>query len=855
MAGNREGIVAALEGGSAEKALAFAKAFLAEPSETPANTSAIEVAKDVAGAYRDFVEGPVRQFTEGAVDALGPEAGGLVQRALSRLITMSDTWEEKVVEVHRERLARELRDFTRAHRTREAQEHMRALLEFGSTAEGRGKQAIYLGAVLGTVVNQQKEAQELIGWLVKESSNLGFGRDTAEQIISMFQQRQAAMMSARSDTIEVEWTRRLSAVETDMRNTMPDKNKMGEPDETVLRDVGDIFRCVARVPLKRGAAYFPDLANLFDDYVPGQISGMAKVAGVEARSYNMLGFTAKKAVLLTFQDLGKRDRFTDPYFAWLATAMTGDHARRGIEVAGILRTEKALPVLLSSWKDKKFETIRPTVIEALGDIGSAQGVDILKSELGESARLSERDPEENRRAMLVLEALGKIVRSPRTAPEVRGSLAHYVVEVIPSGNTRLALKAAKEVVSHKADELRASDRQWAVRALVHALWMDDDASSMAKGGEREPSILGFRHGIAESLKSLAPVEMKAFLTEVDKFALRYGAAYMAVAEIMEKVGTPEGLSTLEAMLSNAMRSSDDAATKYTKEYYWDAGLQQRVELTKDKVVAPIVYAIGKIGGEDGKRILSGIEMQIKAGRMALPGQETARFIAQFAGMAGVNRPGQAPSETPALPEPDPAEVAKHVKALTGMYLLTGAEKRRIAKITALSQLGQMVPLKALPQIIEQLGDKDALVASAAIGTLSEYVMPDKPKEHQARALEALFDAASSKDPAVRVGISKTFKEIGTNRPDVRTHADMFIKGTKDNEARRLVQDVFRIGVPGAIIGGVPPAMVGESGAEQVPPSSGAAKGKSALDLKHDYMMARKAWIAGGKKGEPPTPPE
>jgi len=108
---------------------------------------------------------------------------------------------------------------------------------------------------------------------------------------------------------------------------------------------------------------------------------------------------------------------------------------------------------------------------------------------------------------------------------------------------------------------------------------------------------------------------------------------------------------------------------------------------------------------------------------------------------------------------------------------------------------------------------------------------------------------------VRVGISKAFKEIGPNRPDIRTQADAFIKSTKDHEARRLIQEVFRIGVPGALVGGVPPQMVGDSGAAQAPASSGAPKGKSALDLKHDYMMARKAWIAGGKKGEPPVPPE
>ncbi len=851
MAGEREAIASALEHGSPDKALQLAAAYIASPAGEPPNAKAVEVAKEAAAAYRSFMDGPVEDFARKAPEVLGAEHGGLVQRALQRLFALSQTWDEKVVEVHRERIARELRDLTRARRTAEAQQHIREMLDFAEDDEKRAQQAKYIGAVLGTVLNQQQEAKDLIGWMVREAAKLRLAHHSMEQAVAAYQQRSAAMMSVRPEAVEIEWTRRLAAVETDMRAGMPEKNKMGEPDEATLRDVGDVFRSVARVPLRRDQRYFPDIVTLFEDFAPGAISDTAKAAGVETRSYSVLGFMAKKAVLLTYQDIGRKDRFVQAYLAWLQKAMGTDMAHKGIAVGGLLRTEKLAPILVKCYREKGHEEARPAIAEALGDIGSPEAVEVLRLDLREAARHADRDPEAQRHAMRLLTALGKIVRSPRTSAEVRGSLAHFATEVIPHANTRLALRAAREVVSYKAEELRSSDRQWAVRALVAALWMDDESASFAKGGERELSLLGFRHPIAEALKSLSGTELPAIIAELEKFSMRYGAAYMAAAEVLEKTGSPEALPVLERMLMNSLRG-DDGGNKYQKEYYWDSAQQTRVELSRDKVVSPIVYAIGKIGGEDAKRILVGVQQQVQAGRITLPGEETARFLQQFAGMVA-GPAGRSQTEA-ALPHAEPAEVAQLVKAITGSYLLTGAEKRRIAKITALSRLGQLTPPAALEAVVEQLGDKDTMVAAAAVTTIGMYAAMDRPVSLQTATVQALLRTTKSKDPAVRIGIGKALKEIGLGRPDVRAAAEAWMRDTPDHDSRRLLQDLLR-GVGG---GSSPAVVLPGSGlaTPDAPAAPGAAVpgGRSALDAKREYMEARRAWIAGGKKGPPPEPP-
>ncbi|MDX2174904.1 MAG: hypothetical protein SF028_00375 [Candidatus Sumerlaeia bacterium] len=845
-----------LERGDLSAAQSCARQLI-EAHGGPPKTAAVEVAREAAALYRQFLADPVAEFADAAPHGLGAEAGEVVQKALQRLFRIAGEWEAKLFDVHRERLARELRDYTRDRRYDLAQERFRNLLDAVPEAD-RGKQAEYIGAALGSLVNQADNARRVLRDAIGKAPEIGLPPESAPEMLKRFEDRLVTTMKSRQEGLELEWSRRLVTVQNDIRNAMPEKNKMDEPDEAVLRDVGDIFRSLARVPLRFGDPLYPDLLVLLADFCPGEVAATAAAAGVEVRSYSLLGFTARKSVLLTFQELGKSPRFTGPYMAWLEKNLGGDYARRGVEVAGALRSEAFRPLFTRLLDDKRFADIRSRTVDALGDVAGAEAAGTLLADLKKICKKGVRDSAELRAATALLQSLGKVVRTPRTSLDERLGIAREVVATVPATETRLALAATQQILAFKTHDLDPVSKHYAITALTSALWLPDDSSALAKGGERQANILGFRAPIVESLKRVAKEDFPFFLKELAKYELRYGAAYMAVAEVLEAAADPAAAPHLERMLLTALRHAQSPGSKYEAEFYWDAAAQQRVELSLDKVCAPLIHALGKVGGDEGKRLLADIEQQINVGRMPLPGEESSKFLRQFVGMANVKQPppvggAAAPEPEPAPVHADPAEVRELVKAVTSSYFLKGADKRRVGKITALTRLGQLVPLEALGAVIEQFADKDLLVSAAAVTSASQYAMPDKPKAVRTAALNALAEAAESKDPAIRVGVQKTLREIGPSRQDVKPILELSLKSARTPEARGIFMDLLK----GASIGGQPtrssqmvPKMEGESGpSEQHPPAAA-----DPLTAKRDYLNARRAWIAGGKKGPPPVPP-
>jgi hypothetical protein len=339
---------------------------------------------------------------------------------------------------------------------------------------------------------------------------------------------------------------------------------------------------------------------------------------------------------------------------------------------------------------------------------------------------------------------------------------------------------------------------------------------------------------------------------------------MAVADICEKTKLEASLSVLETMIRNAFVFDDADVSRYEAEMYWDATTQQRVRLSKDKVIGPLVYAIGTIGGPVAYRILADLDDQFRSQRLAPPGPETARYLDQylkalapeFGGSGEGAGPGGAGAVSQAVPI-DPARVAELVKLLHGSFFLVGANKRRIQKISAISELGQSTPPDALAALIEQLGDKDDMVQCAARTALVEYSGRRVPPPVKAEFLAQIVAAIASKDPAIRQGALQTLREVGTGRPEVRARLELELKATQSATLGKQIQLLLREGGAGkkameaAAPGAAGPADEsdpdGESPAGIAPPASG-------LDLKRQYVVARQEWIRGGKKGPPPEAP-
>ena len=847
----------------------------------------IEIARAAAGIYRELVTEPVHQFLESAAASLPPGVGSIVERALKRLMDMVYAWEQRLELVYRERLARELRDFTRARNVPAAVQNIRILCASGRSNEDFQRLAQYCGNVLGTCDNHPHEVDEVLKALDRNPELIGLNHQLVEEMARARAKRLEMMMKSRIETREIEWVRALTDTVVEIKNQLPSANRMDEPDEALLRDVGDLFRSILRIPLWRGQPEkWIDAILLLVEYVPKELAQAAAQSGIEQRAYMTLGYTAKKAVLLTFGELGKLDALTGQ-LGLLAQSLTETpYLKFAVELMGAMRSPAFYPFLVACLEQKKFAAIQGELIDALGNLGNADARNLLLGALGDTLSARVIDPPRVRHAQRIFSALGKLSKSPRLTLAERTDLIRRALKALPKDQSRLLLSAALQFFSYNPGPLPPDLKAWAVGALSSALWLPDDAPDWAQGGERQSSILGFRQPIVEALKVLAPEAPAPFIEIADAQSMRYGSAFAAIAEICEKTKLEQSLPILERMLLNALLFDDSDRNKYQKEQYWDAAAQQKVDLGKEKVVAPIVYAIGTIGGQDALRILMNFDDQVKSGRMEIPGTETARHLDHFlrelsGGTAGAGLSGALGSgPSAALPPMDPARLDELVKALRGSYFLTGAEKRRMKKITAIGELSRHLPAEAVEPLIEQLNDKDSMVQGAARSALAEYMSRRNPPPERGKFLGRIINALGDPDPAIRQGAAGVIREIGPMHPDVQPvlmrqkdiatdkNVRMGIEAIlRDPGSKRLAAGGPMAGMPGGVKQGAAQGMPGMSsgnlpgaagapGAETPDAASDTAASKSIsiLELKRQYVLARQEWIRTGKKGPPPEPP-
>jgi gas vesicle protein len=235
-----------LRRGDARTALLYAGQW-AEESDLGPRETAIEIAKCAAAIYRDFVTEPVHEFARQAPDALPEQIADTVSKALNRLIRMTEEWTERMEKVREERLARELRDLLRQKQMEAALDRMQLLAKAaGNDVEQQLKRANYIGQVIATCVNHPREGEHLIN-LAGAPERLGLNSAMVAEMKKSREERQRDMMSANLANIENQWVVALKGAQVEIMNLLPDKNKLGEPDENDLRTTGDLFRsCAAR---------------------------------------------------------------------------------------------------------------------------------------------------------------------------------------------------------------------------------------------------------------------------------------------------------------------------------------------------------------------------------------------------------------------------------------------------------------------------------------------------------------------------------------------------------------------------------------------------------------------------------
>jgi HEAT repeat protein len=857
-----------LRRGDARTALLYAGQW-AEASELGPRETAIEIARSAGGIYRDFVTEPVHDFARHAADGLPEEIASTVEKALNRLIRMTEEWSERLVQARDERLARELRDLLREKNFEASLTRIRLLATPpGSDLEEQVRRARYIGQVIGTCVNHPREGEQLIAQVGRAPEKVGLNSALVAEMKKAREERQRDMMAANLANLENQWIVVLKNTQVEILNLLPDKNKLGEPDEDDMRTVGDLFRSVLRVPLARkDPDLFLDATLVLVDFAPRAISNSARSSGVEMRSHGSLGVRAKLAVARTFMEIGKSEAFTKPYRQWADKQLESPYASQIVELMGELRTESYEPFFLELWRRREGKVLRPTLASALGNLASPDAAAMLLEDLKERMSVKVIEPQTVAEGRRLLEALGRILRSQRTTEDLRQIIVTRTVDTIPESDPALVLSAVTEIVGAKPEALHPKHREWAIRGLVAALFLPDQSTPMHTGPERQSSILGSRQPIVAALRRVGKTDPDVLIREIEKRSMTVNGGMIGAAEVLEQLGDERAAHVLEKLLLNALMLDEKKRSEYQKETYWDAAEQVRKPLTADMISAPLVHALGTLGGSHAEKVLREILERIRSGRIQSPGEDTLTTLAKFVGIRtrhlahaeAEEDSGLRDSKVLGLPglahqivELDPQEVRQLIKTLSSSYMFSGASKRVAAKVTALNRLAQITPVEALDATLKCLSDKDAIVRSAAITTVAEFGSPDKPAYQIEQVLEETLKRLDQKDADVRATALAVLREMGPRRPEVRRRILDFAKLSDSTDLRMRLKEVLEGRSGKGDIDFVPHEKQPGTGSSEEIETANAAISK--LDKKREYLEARRMWIQGGKRGDPPPMP-
>ncbi len=155
-----------------------------------------------------------------------------------------------------------------------------------------------------------------------------------------------------------------------------------------------------------------------------------------------------------------------------------------------------------------------------------------------------------------------------------------------------------------------------------------------------------------------------------------------------------------------------------------------------------------------------------------------------------------------------------------------------------------------------LADKDPLIASAALSALLEYNSPPLDDENLKKFLCTLIIEWKSASLSIKEKIERVFRNLEPAREPMKSRIRQVIEAERVPEVRFALEKVFAECMVTA-----PEAQSAQSAAE---PAEGAATGQkplpaqkargaiAQLERRKRYLEARRRWIAGGKKGDPPS---
>lgn len=830
------------------------------------------------------------EFHGSAIEMLWGRMATVPSGPITRIRTMiqSDVeatmnWRRRLNSLVNERLSNHLVDAMKASNMNVVSAVMQEMVNSATKEEDRKMRLRQVGALLGGLLHERERSFAFVRSVGATPERWGFKPNDAMILLNEYNAAAAQVAARRQDMEIASMNTELTQTVIELSKSLPNRMSLTEPsDEQVAtfdRQMRALLRCVVCTP---SHSCLPEMVMILSEFAPRNVSSTAAAAGAEQRLYMTLGRTARLTTARVFGALGKIPQL-GKLFLDFAIENASEGTRIGkfaVETLGVLHIAEAEAFLIRSLQARGGRT-RIEAAYALGAISGSKALDALVKFLRELLKQPVLDVEHKRLAYTVIESIGRGLRP--LPPKERNGMIQRLIHVIPMTETDFKVAVLLNFFNAKIDETDKNICEWGAATATELLWLPDNSRLALRGARTQ---LGWRQPLVDLLIRLMPVVPEVIVKTVESNLGRYCGAYLAVAELFGRVPTPEELPVLRQMVIQLAMQSEEhhgARDMYKQETYYDASSESSLPLTKDTVLASVVYAISQQKDEAGDELLSEVFRMAQSKRLPMPGRESAALLME-AHMKVAKRKGNSDANIPEAMQSTAGkkkndlsmignDVYQMIDDLSASFMFKG--KRRQKRVAALVGLAQAGEVRALPRMGELLGDADSVIAGAAQTAILDLLpkISGKANEFEMLMDSLLRELLLVKENGPRERIAFLLARMKPAQDPLRSKIESTMMGAKTPQAVKLV-----------LAHSILPII---KGADEVASEQSSARNKatektdaepdpaletlkrflpnrglpgmeveiSELDKKRAYMMARQEWIRNGKRGPEPQPPQ
>jgi len=797
-------------------------------------------------------------------------------------------WSKTLRDIASEREARDLRATVRSRDVSKATEMAREIIKAGATGAARRDLARRVGAILGSLDHDAQRVDQVIANLERHPAAAGLDQASLAVLHETRRETQKNLTLSEMGQREMQWNRIHIESVVQLTRALPGRMVVSEPTkEEEDRFYRSIHALIAAYYQNENVCDFLDVMSIVREFCPTDPRKTGPVEGVEDVAFLALNPSGKLVSVRALRRLGEKSRLADTVLT--CAKGLGDPGAIGIalHVMGGLANPTFFDYLNTALKDKKLARFREVAVDAIGRMGDAHSVEVLFDQLSASCKLRVLDPPARRRILDCVAALGRVARHPKTSNPERNAIVLRTFKTLPKDNS-LARAAAGHLCAYNPAGLSPECRRIAISHLVDGLWAQDPRTKLDRGREGETTELGFRQEIVDILVSMGDACLDALLAEAEQRPLRYSGAYLALGEVLGKIGDERALPFLQKLLLSTLTTNENTIPEHLRETYFDVARSEYVPLTRDKVAHALTYAIHRRCGESGRAFLSDVAERFRTGTLESPGSETMGLLGEaligrgesLGERGGLDRemgggPGGAASPAKKRPHED-KPLENLIRQIRGRIVFGTTIGKRVAAIQEVAARGAPEAISPLCRLLSS--GKPAL-RGAAEAALAKIVRPGGPAAKFRPAvfevLEVLRKASGSRAKAVTNFIVR----LHPDRDPLKSLLMQFLRTEENEKMKKKLADVFRLShaeteaALSAAGGAAQAAAEGAENEEGGPSRPGAGRDASAvspeslppgartmaahnvLALRRGYYKERQAWIAGGKQGpEPKRPP-